>query len=130
MTRLLDIAPYVPPAAPGALGGEVYRRFQDEPDTLAIAVVDDDGAPLGLVERNAFLVLMAAQYGHALWSKRPISHVMKRDPVVADGETSVGDFCGQVLDGQRDLLDARTNLCLTQVALEAAAGWQPSPTQR
>ncbi len=100
MTRLLDIAPYVPPAAPGALGGEVYRRFQDEPDTLAIAVVDDDGTPLGLVERNAFLVLMAAQYGHALWSKRPISHVMKRDPVVADGETSVGDFCGQVLDGQ------------------------------
>lgn len=31
----------------------------------------------------------------------------------------------QVLDGQRDLLDARTELRLTQVALEAAAGWQP-----
>jgi len=35
----------------------------------------------------------------------------------------------QVLDGQRDLLDARTDLRLTQVALEAAAGWQPSPIQ-
>ncbi len=33
----------------------------------------------------------------------------------------------QVLDGQRDLLDARTDLRLTQVALEAAAGWQPAP---
>ncbi len=32
----------------------------------------------------------------------------------------------QVLDGQRDLLDARTELRLTQVALEAAAGWQPA----
>lgn len=31
----------------------------------------------------------------------------------------------QVLDGQRDLLDARTELRLTRVALEAAAGWQP-----
>ncbi len=31
----------------------------------------------------------------------------------------------QVLDGQRDLLDARTELRLTKVALEAAAGWQP-----
>lgn len=32
----------------------------------------------------------------------------------------------QVLDGQRDLLDARTELRLTQVTLEAAAGWQPT----
>ncbi len=34
----------------------------------------------------------------------------------------------QVLDGQRDLLDARTELRLTKVALEAASGWQPVPT--
>lgn len=31
----------------------------------------------------------------------------------------------QVLDGQRDLLDARTELRFTRIALEAAAGWQP-----
>lgn len=32
----------------------------------------------------------------------------------------------QVLDGQRDLLDARTELRLTKVTLEAAAAWQPA----
>nr|WP_288119586.1 TolC family protein [Thiomonas sp.] len=36
----------------------------------------------------------------------------------------------QVLDGQRDLLDARTELRLTQVALEAAAGWQSTSDLR
>lgn len=36
----------------------------------------------------------------------------------------------QVLDGQRDLLDARTELRLTKVSLEAAAGWQPAPDRR
>lgn len=36
----------------------------------------------------------------------------------------------QVLDGQRDLLDARTELRLTQVALEAAAGWPSAPDLR
>lgn len=36
----------------------------------------------------------------------------------------------QALDGQRDLLDARTELRLTKVALEAAAGWQSSPDLR
>ena len=34
----------------------------------------------------------------------------------------------QVLDGQRDLLDARTELRLTKVALESTSGWQPAPT--
>jgi outer membrane protein, heavy metal efflux system len=32
----------------------------------------------------------------------------------------------QVLDGQRDLLDARTELRLTKIALEAASGWLPT----
>lgn len=32
----------------------------------------------------------------------------------------------QVLDGQRDLLDARTELRMSKVRLEAAAGWQPA----
>lgn len=36
----------------------------------------------------------------------------------------------QVLDGQRDLLDARTELRLTKVSLEAAAGWQSTPALR
>lgn len=31
----------------------------------------------------------------------------------------------QALDGQRDLLEARAELRLTRIALEAAAGWQP-----
>lgn len=31
----------------------------------------------------------------------------------------------QVLDGKRDLLDARVELRLTQIALEATAGWKP-----
>lgn len=36
----------------------------------------------------------------------------------------------QVLEGQRDLLDARTELRLTQVTLEATAGWQPAHDNR
>jgi signal transduction histidine kinase/ActR/RegA family two-component response regulator len=97
MTLLLDIAPHIPPVSPSTPGAEVYERFQNEPDTLAIAVVDEDGLPIGLVERNAFLVLMAAQHGYALWSKRPTSHMMKRDPVVVDGDVTLEEFFGSVL---------------------------------
>jgi len=97
MTLLLDIAPHIPPVSPATPGAEVYQRFQEEPDTLAIAVVDETGVPVGLVERNAFLVLMAAQHGYALWSKRPTSHMMKRDPVVVDGDVTLEEFFGSVL---------------------------------
>lgn len=97
MTLLLDIAPYLPPASPEATGEEIFRRFEDEPDTLAICVVDGDGRPVGLVERNSFLVRMAARYGFALWGSRPIASIMKSDPLVADGDITVAEFCGRVL---------------------------------
>jgi signal transduction histidine kinase/ActR/RegA family two-component response regulator len=97
MRLLLDIALATPPIGPDLPGAEVYDRFQREPDTLAIAVVGPNGAPLGLVERNAFLGSMAAQYGQALWSKRPISRLMNTDPVMADGGVSVAEFCGRMI---------------------------------
>lgn len=97
MTRLLDVAPFVRPASTSTPGAELLQRFETEPETLAIAIVDADDRPIGLVERSAFLVLMAAQHGYALWSRRPATQIMRRDPVVVDGEVTVADFCGQVL---------------------------------
>src|ERR1700742_2513401 len=98
MTLLLDIAPFSEPVTPSHTGRDIYRRFEDDPDLLVIAVVDEDNRPVGLVERNAFLVRMAAQYGYELWSRRPISHWMKTDPLIADGDMTVEEFCGRVLE--------------------------------
>ena len=98
MTLLLDIAVQAKPISPKTTGQEVYHRFQEEPDTLAIAVVDENGRPVGLIERNDFLVRMAAQYGHALWSGRPVSEWLSRDPVLADGDMTVAEFCGRILE--------------------------------
>jgi signal transduction histidine kinase/ActR/RegA family two-component response regulator len=98
MTLLLDIAPFSPPVTPRNTGRQVYRRFEDDPDLLVIAVVDEASRPIALVERNAFLVRMAGQYGYALWAERPISHWMKTDPLIADGDMTVEEFCGRVLE--------------------------------
>ena len=94
---LLDLAQSIAPIAPDLPGQRVYDRFHAEPDTLAIAVVDDEGRPLGLVERNAFFVAMAAQYGRALYALRPISLLMSKDPLVVEGDRSAAEFCGQAL---------------------------------
>ena len=53
------------PIAPTMLGSEVFARFQCEPDTLVIPVIDN-GRPIGLVERTAFLEKIAGPYGLSL----------------------------------------------------------------
>ena len=70
------------PVAPTTLGCEVLARFEREPDTLVIPVVDGN-RPVGLVERTAFLQKIAARFGHALYDLRPITFAM--DPRAGGG---------------------------------------------
>ena len=71
------------PVAPTTLGCEVLARFECEPDTLVIPVVDGD-RPVGLVERTAFLQKIAARFGHALYDLRPITFAMDAEPAVVE----------------------------------------------
>lgn len=97
LATLFDLADPVSPIRPDTQGERVYERFQAEPDILAIAVVDEEGRPVGMVERNAFFVAMAAHYGRALYALRPIALLMNRSPLVVEGDVTVADFCGQAL---------------------------------
>ena len=97
LATLFDLADPVSPIRPETQGEQVYERFQAEPDVLALAVVDEEGRPIGMVERNAFFVAMAAHYGRALYALRPVSLLMNRCPLVVEGDVTVADFCGQAL---------------------------------
>ena len=70
----------------------MFERFQSEPNTLALAVVDDDGRPLGIIERNAFTLRMAAEFGRALYARKPAESLMDRNAPVADAATSAETF--------------------------------------
>jgi signal transduction histidine kinase/ActR/RegA family two-component response regulator len=94
---LLDLIQCSEPISPDLVGERVYERFEAEPDALAIAVVDAEGRPVGLMERNAFFLAMAAQYGRALYARRPVSLLMTAEPLVVDSDVPVAEFCGQVL---------------------------------
>jgi signal transduction histidine kinase/ActR/RegA family two-component response regulator len=86
------------PIAPDVLASEVFARFHREPDTLVIPVVDD-GRPVGLVERNAFLIKIAGPFGHALYSARPVTHVMDSEPAVVEAGVAIDAFCDIMLKG-------------------------------
>lgn len=92
MPLIGDFVELIAPVAPSTLGAEVFDRFQREPNTLAIAVVGQDGRPLGLIERNAFTLRMAAEYGRALYARKPAASLMDRNAPVAEASTSAEFF--------------------------------------
>lgn len=102
MQTIRDLLESVVPALPATPGAAIYARFDAEPDTLVIAVVDKSGAPVGIVERNAFMMKMASQYGRSLYANRPISHLMDANPIVVEAATEVTWFT-------RDALSARSS---------------------
>jgi signal transduction histidine kinase/AmiR/NasT family two-component response regulator len=86
MARIGDFASETVPIGPDTPGADVFDRFQSEPDTLVIAVVDGDQRPVGLIERNAFTLKMAAEFGRALYAKRPAEAFMDAAPRVLDAD--------------------------------------------
>ena len=97
MARIGDFVEAAPPMAPDAFGAEAFDRFQAEPNTLVIAVVDEDGRPVGLIERNAFTLKMAAEFGRALYARRPVSALMEPEPLMVEADASA-DVLFQSMD--------------------------------
>jgi PAS domain S-box-containing protein len=94
---LSEIASPIRPLREDTLGSTVYDRFAAEPDLLAIAVVDAEDRPLGLVERNAFSLRMASEYGRALYARRPVALLMDPRPLIVEGQTQIMAFTGETL---------------------------------
>ena len=86
------------PVPPTTSAAEIFARFQSEPDTLVIPVVEND-RPVGLIERNAFLLKIAGPFGHALYANRPVSYVMDTEPAVVDAGVRIDAFCDILIKG-------------------------------
>ncbi|MGV9007356.1 MAG: response regulator [Brevundimonas sp.] len=86
------------PVSPDTLGSEIFARFQREPDTLGIPVVED-GRPIGLVERDVFLLKFGGPLGHAQYANRPVVHVMDAEPAVVEAGVRIDIFSEALLKG-------------------------------
>lgn len=98
MPTIETLAERPEPVAPTILGSEVLARFEREPNTLVIPVLDD-GRPVGLIERSAFLEKIAGRFGSALYDNRPISNAMDPEPAVVESDVRIDAFCDIMLKG-------------------------------
>ncbi|WP_313004390.1 response regulator [Brevundimonas sp.] len=86
----------VEPVSATAMAGEVFARFQREPDTLVIPVVDGD-RPLGLIERADFLMKLAGPLGQSLYGAREVTHIMDDEPAVVEAGVRIDSFSDIIL---------------------------------
>jgi diguanylate cyclase (GGDEF)-like protein len=86
------IARQIVPLRPDDRGVVAYQRFNEDADCLLLAVVDEQGRPCGIVERNEYLTLFASQYGRAVYENRPIRLIMDANPLIVEASTPSSDF--------------------------------------
>ena len=87
-----DITDHIDPVSPQCQNSILYEAFRDESDLMVIAVVDKAGRVLGLIERHAFNLTMAAEYGRALYGNKPVTSLMDPAPLLVDTATPLRDF--------------------------------------
>lgn len=63
---------------------DVHQRFVDNADLMSLAVVDEEGAPIGLVNRQDLLLRLADRFGWALYEKKQVTTLMDSAPLIVD----------------------------------------------
>ncbi len=73
------------------LNSVVYEMFKEKYYIYGLTVVDSNNKPIGIVMRSDFFARLATQFGTAVYMKRPINLLMKKDPITLDRHTSIAE---------------------------------------
>jgi hypothetical protein len=85
-----DLVEPGPSVGPEATGGEVLSLFKRSPLTSIVAVVDEDGAVLGALERDRILSAFAQPLWYDVYNRRPVWPLANRRPLLVDRAVPLG----------------------------------------
>lgn len=78
-----DIARRDPSFEVSTIGSQAIEHFDCNPNLMGITIVQD-GYPVGLLMRNTLFGRLGTQYGVAVYTKRQVSLLMDRNPLIVD----------------------------------------------
>ena len=104
---LAGLVTHIEPLGPGAPTRVAYEAFSANPSLYALAIVDDVGHPIGLINRFKFLETLSRPFGRDLLTHRSVAAVMDGAPLVVDermpleqlSDILVGDGTRYIFDG-------------------------------
>ncbi len=80
---------------------QVYRRFEQDTDLDAVPVVQEDGTPVGLINRHLLVDRFARPYHRELYGKKPCTVLMDADPLVVDKHLTIQELSKIVAGSDR-----------------------------
>lgn len=99
-TRAGDLAPHVAPLLADASCERARDAFDTDASLFAVAIVDGDSRPIGLINRFKFLERLASRFGRELVLKKPVSLLMETDPLILDEGTHIDELGNRLLAEQ------------------------------
>jgi diguanylate cyclase (GGDEF)-like protein len=81
---LAGLVRQTPPLRPSASAMTAHEAFFADSTLYAIAVVDDHGTPVGLINRFRFRETLWHQFGDEILKNRPVAMIMDRTPLILD----------------------------------------------
>ncbi len=99
---------------------EVLQRFLIEESLNAVAVVDEGGMPVGMIDRGSLIEIFVRPFAKDLHHKSPINQFMDKQPVIVDIHTGLDDLAQIILDtGMRHMV---SGFILVQNEIYAGVG--------
>lgn len=85
-----------PPVTPMTFAGDVFDRFEGNPDLRAVAVVEH-GKPLGLISRYEMIDVMARSFRKEIFGHKPCQRFMDDEPLMVDVGTALEEVAHLVV---------------------------------
>ena len=86
------------PLRPSSSALSAHEAFSEDASLYAIAVVDDHGMPLGIINRFRFRETLSQESGRDLLKNRPVAMIMDRTPLILDEHTPIDQLTGILSD--------------------------------
>jgi len=93
----------VEPVRATTAAAEVLQRFEREPSLHAVPVVED-GVPIGLIERYAFLERFVRPYWRELFGRKSCRGFIDAEPLVVDKHITIEELSTRLAEAERRYL--------------------------
>lgn len=82
---------YVEPVYAHHSCDDIYDRFHDDPNLVAVPVLEND-RPIGILKRWDFLAQLADRFGRALYGKNSVTTLMDKAPLIIETTMTIDDL--------------------------------------
>ncbi len=89
----------IPAVSFDATNDDVFRIIESEPFPHAIAVVDKDGCPIGLISRHVLIERLGRPYQHELYGRKPCTKFMDHNPLIVDRNIQIQELSFMMAEG-------------------------------